>query len=245
MMPRVPLVLLCALVACGAGADEPDWQDYEIVLQRYVAPGTIDGVELNQIDYTGLADDPVFADIVTRVGEFPLERLASREETLAFYINAYNILAINIVLGHWPLERITEIGNIFKSVWKRPAGLIDGASVSLDHIEHERLRILGEPRIHCAIVCASVSCPDLRREPFRAQTLNAQLDSQCTDFLNNAGKGLKRSGERVEVSKIFKWFRDDFEPSGGVDAFIRQYRALPDAIRIRPDLDYNWSLNGY
>ncbi|MGR9091748.1 MAG: DUF547 domain-containing protein [Gammaproteobacteria bacterium] len=241
---RFLLALLCAICATAAGASEPDWRDYEDILERYVARGVISGVELNQVDYAGLSHDPKFARVVAQLSEFSLNRLSSREETLSFYINAYNILALKTVLDHWPVESITDIGNVFRSVWKRRAGFIGGEHLSLDDIEHKRLRTMNEPRVHFAIVCASVSCPDLRREPYRAQSLNAQLDLQCTDFLNNPHKGLKISGARADVSKIFKWFGDDFESAGGVDAFIRRYRAVPETVRIRPGMNYNWSLNG-
>jgi Protein of unknown function, DUF547 len=235
---------LLGLLSTGAAAAEPDWTDYEYLLQRYVARGTTAGVELNQVDYRGLGSDAAFAAAVAKLAAFPLKRLEGREETLAFYINAYNILALKMVVDNRPLASIRDIGSVFKSVWKRPAGNIGGQTVSLDDIENGRLRKMGEPRIHLAIVCASVSCPDLRTEVYRSDRLEAQLDAQCTDFLNNPGKGLRRSGERAEISKIFKWFADDFAVQGGVAAFVRRYHPLPDTVSLRPSIDYNWSLNG-
>jgi Protein of unknown function, DUF547 len=227
-----------------AVAAEADWTDYEYLLQRYVSRGTTAGVELNQVDYRGLGSDAAFAAAVAKLAAFPLDRLEGREETLAFYINAYNILALKMVVDNWPLASIRDVGSVFRSVWKRPAGTIGGQTVSLDDIEHGRLRRMGEPRIHLAIVCASVSCPDLRMEAYRSDRLEAQLDAQCTDFLNNPGKGLRRSGERAEISKIFKWFGDDFAAQGGVAAFVRRYHPLPGTVSLRPSIDYDWSLNG-
>lgn len=104
---------------------------------------------------------------------------------------------------------------------------------------------MGEPRIHLAIVCASVSCPDLRNEPYTATTLNKQLDEQANAFLRNDKKGLHIAKDEILVSKIFKWFKKDFEKVGGVEAFTRGYRAdLPVAYEIDADIDYDWSVNG-
>lgn len=239
------VAILCLTGVSHAGAGEPDWRVYEELLRHHVVRGSIDGVELNQVDYDGLAKAPQFADVVREVSEFPLARLASREETLAFYINVYNIFALKMVLDNRPRRSIRDIGNWLRPVWKRVAGTIDGKPVTLDEIEHGRLRTMNEPRLHFAIVCASVSCPDLRTEPYRAAMLETQLDDQVSGFLNNPGKGLKLVGDRAQVSQIFKWFDEDFVAVGGYAAFVRQYYPLPANVRLRPTLDYNWSLNAH
>ena len=115
--------------------------------------------------------------------------------------------------------------------------------MSLDELEHDILRKLGEPRIHFAIVCASVSCPDLRREPYTAALLEVQLEEQVRGFLANEAKGLRLEGRQARVSKIFDWFAEDFSGVGGVAAFIRRYRPLPAAVAVEADLDYDWSVN--
>lgn len=240
---RSLIAIACVLCVSHAGAAEPDLRGYGELLGQYVVRGSIDGVELNQVDYDGLASAPQFADAVRAISEFPLAGLTSREETLAFYINAYNIFALKMVIDNRPRRSIRDIGSLFRPVWKRVAGTLDGTAVTLDEIEHERLRTMNEPRIHFAIVCASVSCPDLRMEPYRAAELDAQLDEQVGAFLRNPGKGLSVAGDRAQVSKIFHWFEEDFAAAGGIDAFVRRYYPLPAAVRLRPTLDYNWSLN--
>lgn len=106
--------------------------------------------------------------------------------------------------------------------------------------------------MHFAIVCASLSCPDLRPEPFEAARLAGQLDGQVAAFLSNPTKGLQpgHDGRTARVSSIFKWFARDFEGSGGVAAFIRAKAGPEVATRIRAltdaglsYLDYDWSLN--
>lgn len=116
--------------------------------------------------------------------------------------------------------------------------------MSLDEIE-EGLRQLGEPRIHMAIVCASKSCPDLRREPYAAAKLEEQLADAAMAFLNNPAKGLRMESGAIRVSKIFDWFGGDFEATGGVAAFLtRSHAALPAELPVKADLPYDWSLNG-
>ena len=237
------LCLASLLATTSTLASEPDWSGWDDVLDRFVSPGKLAGVELHVVDYLGLAKDPAFAAAVRQIETFDLSTLDGKTETIAFYINAYNILAVKMVVDNLPLDSIKDVGNLFKSVWKRRAGMIDGRDVSLDEIEHQQLRKLGEPRMHLAIVCASISCPDLRQEAYRGARLDAQLDDQTRRFLNNPGKGLRVAGERVEVSKIFKWFGEDFVADGGVEAFIRGHHDLPANATIKTTIDYDWSLN--
>ncbi|MGR9037784.1 MAG: DUF547 domain-containing protein, partial [Gammaproteobacteria bacterium] len=156
----------------------------------------------------------------------------------------YNILALKTVIDHWPVDSIKDAGSLLSPVWGKPAGSIDGKTVSLDDIENNILRPMGEPRIHFAIVCASVSCPDLRSTPYTASTLNAQLDEQVHEFLANADKGLRIGKTSIRVSKIFDWFEKDFKTVGGVEAFIRRYRSDLPQLPFKADIDYDWDVNG-
>jgi len=156
----------------------------------------------------------------------------------------YNILALKTVLDHWPVESIKDVGSLLSPVWDKPAGNIGGKAVSLGEIEHKILRPMGEPRVHLAIVCASVSCPDLRNTPFTGSELDSQLDEQARQFLNNADKGLKIGSKRIRISKIFDWFEEDFRSIGGVEAFIRGYRPDLPALRFTESINYDWDVNG-
>ncbi len=102
---------------------------------------------------------------------------------------------------------------------------------------------MGDPRIHLAIVCASISCPDLRNEPYTAAKLNEQLDYQSRQFLNNEGKGLKIEKKAIRLSKIFDWFKGDFKASGGVMTFIKRYRTDLPALKIEANMPYDWTVN--
>ena len=201
-------------------AAEPDLRAYEQLLAAPVSAGARFGVALNVVDYAGLDADPRLPQVVAALATFPTARLAKGAELLAFHLNAYTILTLALVARHWPLAGIKDIGNFWWPVWRRSAGAIDHNDVSLDDIEHKRLRPLGDPRMHFAIVCASVSCPDLRLEAYRAQTLDRQLDDQVRRFLANPAKGLRVDGNVAHLSKIFEWYAVDFARTGGVAAFI-------------------------
>jgi len=229
-------------LAFSVFAASPDWSVYAKTLQR-VKAGKKHDTPLNLVDYSALKKSGQLEAAYQLIKTFPVETLANREEKLAFYINAYNILALKMVLDHWPVDSIKDAGNLLSPVWKKTAGVIGGQEVSLDAIENEVLRPMGEPRIHFAIVCASVSCPDLRTEPYSAEKLNAQLETQAKSFLNNAKKGLNDDGKIIHVSKIFDWFGKDFKAAGGIEAFIHQHRSGLSKAAIETDIDYDWSLN--
>lgn len=229
-----------------------DFSGWDALLKKYVAPKTIAGVPLNAVDYKGLGNDPIYKKLIKDLEGNSLAEVSTREETLTFWINVYNIMAAKMVLDHYPVESIKDAGNLFRAVWKKPAGTVAGKTRTLNEIEHDILRELGEPRIHVAIVCASVSCPDLRTEAYTADSLNKQLGDQLISFLANGQKGLRLDKEhhKLYLSSIFKWFEEDFNSKGGVINFLTPY--APEAIRSSLSskslkvtyLEYNWDLNG-
>ena len=227
-----------------------DFSGWDGLLKKHVKPTTLDGVPLNAIPYNKVKNDPEYRKVVRDLESFSPSTLKTRNEKLAFWINAYNIMAAKMVLDHYPLKSIKDAGGLFETVWKKVVGNIGGKEITLHEIEHEILRKMGEPRIHMAIVCASVSCPDIRPEAYSAERLDAQLTDQMQKFLQNRGKGMRVDGGRaVYLSAIFKWFAEDFESKGGVLAFIAPYapkvqqRALRQGDVAISYLDYNWKLN--
>ncbi len=212
-------------------------------------------VEQGWVDYAGLKQAP--GDL-----ELYLDRLASvskgafkswsEPEQIAFLINLYNAATLQLIIDHYPVESIRKIWPMWKSPWKQDVVRLFGEKVTLDHVEHGLLRKdYKEPRIHFALVCAAVSCPVLRGEPYTPEKLNEQLEDQGRTFLNT--KSMNRvdiEEETAYLSAIFKWFREDFEEhSGSVLSFVRAY--LPEETAKRIDegsfqvkcLDYDWSLN--
>jgi hypothetical protein len=241
------------LVALATPAAALASEAYRDLLARHVRPGTVAGIRANLVDYAALARDPSYPVALADFAAADPTALASEADRIAFWINAYNLLAIKTIVDRRPIASIRDGGSFLFPIWKREVGRVAGRERSLDEVEHAILRKdFAEPRVHFAVVCASLSCPDLRPEPYEGARLEEQLGDQVKGFLANPTKGMRlpESGGTAEVSSIFKWFAEDFERGGGVAAFLRS-NAPPD---LKPRiggladdglsyLDYDWSLN--
>lgn len=204
----------------------------------------------NRVNYDGFKRDEALLDnYLSILSATDVDRL-SHNERFAFYINAYNAFTIKLILTKYPgINSIKEIGSFFSSPWGIKFISLGGQTVSLDTIEHDFLRpVFKDPRIHFAINCASKGCPPLFDRPYEGQTLEAQLNTMTRAFINDPKRTFIKDNT-LFVSKIFKWFEEDFN-----DAplrFIRQY-ADPEFKKkldtIDPEvklsyLDYDWTLN--
>jgi hypothetical protein len=182
----------------------------------------------------------------------------TRPQQMAFLINAYNAFTIELVLTEYPKLKSIKDVTVFGSPWKKPFFTLLGEQRHLDWIEHEQLRPkYNEPRIHTAIVCASIGCPALRSEAFTSDKLEEQLEDGMRRFLGDATRN-RAALDKLEVSSIFKWFREDFEKGHQgfqqvEDVFARYapllsgeaaVQAQLKARKLKPQfLDYDWSLN--
>jgi len=171
-----------------------------------------------------------------------------KEEQMAFLINAYNAFAVEKILKRYPdIRSIWDFGKIFGNPFKDEFFTLLGRRMSLDGIEHGLLRKnYREPRVHYAVNCASVGCPALREEAYAAARLERQLEQQAVRFLSDRSRNRYRDG-RLEVSKIFDWFKEDFEPRQAYFARYATLLGVPGGAHV-PDLpltflDYDWSLN--
>ncbi len=220
---------------------------YGALLEDHTREGRNDGLAVRLVDYPALTGDERWSSLIALLATYPKEELSSAEARKAFYLNAYNILAMDMVLSNWPLRSLRSVGSLVNPVWKHDAGVVAGDPVTLSYLEHDLLRAMGDPRVHMAINCASLSCPDLRHEPYKAAVIDEQLDDQVMRFLDQDYKGmlLDSENQRVRLSSIFDWFEEDFESAGGVEQFVRGYRPdLPEAWEMDADLPYNWGVNG-
>lgn len=231
-------------------AEAHDFSEWDVLLKKHLVPATLAGVNLNVVAYGKVKDDRQFKKLVDDlVNASPG---SSRAQQLAFWINVYNILAVKVVADHYPIKSIKDVGSLLKPVWKHSVAVVAGKERTLHEIEHEILRKMHEPRIHMAIVCASISCPDLRAEAYAPEGLESQLDEQTKAFVQNPGKGMKidAPNQKIHLSSIFKWFAEDFEGRGGVLTFISKYVSPADRQLLNKNafkityLDYNWELNG-
>jgi hypothetical protein len=208
-------------------------------------------VDQGNVDYRDLKMEEDKLDQYLKVLEKTTTKNLSKDEQFAFYINAYNAWTIKLILSGYPrIKSIKDLGSFLKSPWKKKICRIDGDVITLDHIEHKILRPrFKDPRVHFAINCAALSCPPLRSEPYHGSALDRQLDDAASAFINNQKRNYL-SGNSLYVSKIFKWFSEDFNDD--IIGFFLKYakedmkkelEAKKGNIKIKY-LHYDWSLNG-
>jgi len=246
ILDGVALALLVSPLADAADFDQSHAL-FESVLKS--------DVKNARVNYAALKAHPQeldrFLDQVAAVGESEFKRWTEKQQ-IAFLINAYNAYTLRLILDHYPVKSIKDIGTLFKGPWDQPVVHLFGRTLTLNTVENKILRKnYSEPRIHFALVCAAKGCPPLRAEAYVANRLDEQLDDQARQFLANAQKNrVDASGRTVYLSPIFKWYSEDFEKkSGGVLQFLKPYWSDKERaavatgdFRIRYT-DYVWSLN--
>ena len=230
-----------------------DHDIFNELLGKYVNSG--------KVNYNGIQSESrerfnIYLDLLSKIN--PDEFInATESDQLAVYINAYNAFTIATVLDHWPVESIRDIPN----VWKEKKYKLGHNLVSLDEIEHKFARSFGDPRIHFALNCASVGCPELRSEAYIAENLEEQLEDQTLLFFSQKDKFFSCAKcKDIKLSKIFEWFHRDFRSRSypftkkygkfsGVVGFIHDYSQAKMKRRIKRNvipltfLSYDWSIN--
>lgn len=245
-------------------AFDPAYAAWDALLHQHVV--VLPGGNASRVDYTALhrnrAQLKAVLDDFQSVSRAEFDRW-SKPEQEAFLINAYNAFTIEKILTRYPdLRSIRDFGTIFGNPWKDRFFTLLGTSMSLDDVEHGMLRregVYDEPRIHFAVVCASIGCPMLRNEAFVPARLDAQLEDGLRRFLSDATRNrYDPRHEKLEVSRIFDWYGKDFERGSrgftSVRATLARYADLlagkaADQARVREQkadigfLDYDWTLN--
>ncbi len=231
------------------GIDHRLWDEF---LGAEVRAGA-DGV--NRIDYGRVSQTSrerlrAYIDSLART---PIRRYR-RAAQLAYWINLYNAVTVEVVLEHYPVRSIRDIsispGLFSIGPWGKKLIEVEGTPLSLDDIEHRILRpIWNDPRLHYAVNCAAVGCPDLATEAFTAESAGGMLDRAAAEYVNGP-RGVRLTADgRLHVSSIYVWFMEDFGNSdAGVIAHLRRYARgalatrLAAVDRISDDF-YDWSLN--
>jgi Protein of unknown function, DUF547 len=255
---------LALLPATRAQAFDHDHTAWTALLRRHVR--LLRGGQATQVHYAGFAADrAALKRYLDSLSAVPAAAFGawSRPERQAFLINAYNAFTVELILTRYPdLKSIKDIGSLLQSPWKPKWVPLLGGKVSLDDIEHAMLRKRGDyddPRVHFGVNCASIGCPALREEAFVAAQLDAQLDAQTTRFMSDRTRNRwNPQRQRLELSKIFDWFGEDFRLGhrgiASLPAFAARHADLladapADRERIRSatvDItftDYDWALN--
>lgn len=228
----------------------------------------IDNDTASRVDYRGLQEQrdqlKAYLGALSAVSKKQFDSWP-QDRQLAFLINAYNAFTVDLILTRYPgLESIKDLGSFIKSPWKKKFFDLLGKRRTLDELEHKMIRARGvydEPRIHVALVCAAIGCPGIRSEAFTAAKLESQLEDSVRRFLSDRSRNrFNRARGRLEVSKIFNWYEDDFASGfNGIDSlatFFSKYATLladspADQQQIRNGkasiafLKYDWKLNGF
>lgn len=178
-------------------------------------------------------------------------RQYARDEQMAYWINLYNALTVNLVLEHYPVDSIRDIKSGWFSFgpWDKKLVTIQGEELTLNDIEHRILRPIWEDkRIHYAVNCASLGCPNLSAEAFTGENLESLLEQAAHDFINHP-RGVRIEGDELILSSIYDWYQVDFGGSlDGVKTHLLQY-AEPElknrltGHRHSVNYHYDWSLN--
>ncbi|MEL6793695.1 MAG: DUF547 domain-containing protein, partial [Pseudomonadota bacterium] len=233
--------------ATGSGGD-PNYGPWAEFLSRRLSMGS-DGVAL--LDYAGGVGDRAQLSAWLAETQKVDPTTLSSDAAFAWWVNLYNAVTIDLVLGDYPVDSIKEVkGGLFNTgPWGEKVAAVNGDRLSLDDIEHGILRpIWKDPRIHYAVNCASIGCPNLKATPWTSATLEADLNAGAKAYVNHP-RGARLDGDKLVVSKIYEWFDEDFDSSdAGVIAHLRQYAegdlaaGLASADRIA-DTEYDWDLN--
>jgi hypothetical protein len=248
---RLLLMVMAFIVASGlllasgmAAAPSPsvDYHIYAGLLERYV--------HNDRVDYAGLKQEEALLDrYLDALADIDAQRLPDKER-FAFFVNAYNAWTLKLILANYPgIHSIKELGSIWQSPWKKKIARIDGKQLTLDEIEHDILRPqFRDPRVHFAVNCASKGCPPLYDVPFNGRDLDRQLDHVTRAFINDPTR-YRIDGNVLYVSRIFKWYGEDFndDPLGFFKVYAEgdlkaKLQANPQGWQVKY-LDYDWSLN--
>ncbi len=248
MLKKLILMTAC-LCLLGSGAlayaeDIVDVEPWHQLLQRYVD-------ESGLVDYEGLSrQQKTIREFLVEVAHADLQQPVTQAEKMTFYINAYNASVVVAILEQYPIKSVKKVKGFFDAA----AFDVGGASLTLDALESQ-LRTMEDARVHYALVCGALSCPPLRNEAYRADTLDYQLQDQARRFLQDPARGIEVLGKMVKISSIFKWYQKDFLPDGVSqwepqhvvdlaqnDAHLQLQEALKGVKKVK-FLRYDWGLN--
>ena len=252
---RSALLIVVSICSHTAFAYDHTYKSYDEILKQAVV---VEGHQ-SSVDYSKLKLDTSKLDEFI-LGIESLERKEfdawSREQQMAFLINAYNALTIRLILENYPeITSIKDLGGLFiNSPWDKNLFTLFSRETTLNFIEHQLLRKLyKDPRVHFVLVCASRSCPPLRDEAYVAGNLEQQLTDATINFMQDPERNRFNAKEnKIEISKIFKWYKKDFtKAAGSLNAYVAPLmtndKELSTLIANKNTrikfLDYDWSLN--
>lgn len=231
--------------AAGAtgSVDHAAWDGF---LSRYLVPSQ-DGI--NRVRYAAAASaDPMMLRPYLASLEAVDPASLGKDEQMAFWINLYNAATVDLILQKPAVKSIRDLGPLTLGPWDRKIVTVAGTRLSLNNIEHGILRpIWRDVRVHYAVNCASVGCPNLAPRAYTSANLEAMLEQAAADYINHP-RGFTRIEGRLRASSIYNWYAEDWGTQADILAHARRYARgetavlLADATRI-DSFDYDWALN--
>ena len=224
---------LFSLFFCLSLSSQPDFKSWDGFVAKYV---TTKG----EVNYSAIkSNSKELQNIISYFSTTKVASSWSKNDQLAFWINAYNAYTIHLIVQNYPIKSIKDLDK--GKPWDVKRLTIGGTKYSLNNVENDIIRPkFKDARIHFAVNCGAKSCPPLLNEAFVGANLDAQLDKMSKQFVNGSGV-VKNTENQITVSRIFDWYKDDF---GNVVSFINTYRTQNvnknAAVKY---LDYDWSLN--
>ena len=226
-----------------------DHSAWDGLLGRYVS---VQQAGVNRFNYAEVtaSDRSQLQSYLAAMSATPISEY-NRNDQIAFWINLYNALTVEIILQHYPVDSIREISySLFGSgPWREKLIKVEGEALTLDDIEHRILRpIWKDPRIHYAVTCAAIGCPSLQPTAYKANNTDAMLDQAAREFINHARAVSVNYGE-LRVSRIYDWFVQDFGGNdAGVISHLNQYAGtkLQDSLNGRKRIGqyhFDWTIN--
>lgn len=228
--------------------DHTEWNRF---LEHYLQQG-VDGINRVRYSSVSTADRQQLRHYIAALEEIPIRRY-SPDEQLAYWINLYNAVTVEVVLQHYPVTSIRDIdispGFFADGPWGKKLLTIEEQALSLNDIEHRILRPLWQdPRLHYALNCASIGCPNLSNNAYHSGTIDSRLDQAAIAYINDP-RGASIKDGKLTVSSLYNWYRDDFGTSDGAVIDHLQHYASPELQDALSGTDriagyeYDWSLN--
>ena len=230
---RILIYLFIFISGKTAVVAQPDYKSWDTFLKKYVSTS-------GDVDYKSIKANKKELEAITKAfSETSVLTSWSKNDQLAFWINAYNVFTIDLVVNHHPIKSIQNLDG--GKTWDVKRIAIGGKKYSLNNIENDIIRPqFKDARIHFAVNCAAKSCPPILNSAFFGKTLDEQLDAVTKKFISNTKYQNITSG-KMTLSKIFDWYKVDF---GDIFTFINKYSTIKvnknTAIVYK---DYDWSLN--
>ncbi|MGV6830458.1 MAG: DUF547 domain-containing protein [bacterium] len=233
MKTKILIILLFTFsILSNAQSSEEFFKKADSFFKTYVSKGSVDYKKIN-------ADQSSLNELLTLAEGLNISK-NNANEYQAFWINAYNLSVIKGIIDNYPINSPLDKSGFFD----KTTYALGGKKITLNDIENKLLRAqFNDARVHFVLVCGAVGCPPLISQAYTPESLDKQLNEQTTKALNNPSF-IKIKKKKVELSEIFKWYREDFVQNGNEIDFINAFRTTPLDTKSKISYyNYNWSLN--